>query len=64
MIAHRRVPEDFETMRRRIIGETEAYLTDALRHPDDFARIPRHRVGLGWFPSQYAEAFWRRVLSE
>ncbi|MBN1489712.1 MAG: hypothetical protein JXA69_07325 [Phycisphaerae bacterium] len=64
MIARRRAPEDFEAMRRRILGETEAYLADALRHPEDFVRIPRHRVGSGWFPPQFAAAFWNRVLSE
>ena len=63
MIAHRRAPEDFEAMRRRILGETEAYLTHALRHPEEFVRIPRHRVGHGSFPPRFAEAFWKRVLS-
>lgn len=57
-----RVHEDWETMRRRILRETEEYLERALRNPEMSVRIPTHRVGCGEFPRAYAIAFWRRVL--
>jgi hypothetical protein len=59
-----KAPEDLETMRRRILAETEGFLEYGLRHPEHAVRIPRHRVGLGRFPRAFALAFWYRILSD
>ncbi len=62
MILRRIIHEDWETLRRRMLRETEEYLSDGLRHPDTVVRIPAVRVGRGFFPRAYAVLFWRRVL--
>jgi hypothetical protein len=54
--------EDWESMQRRMLRETEVYLEESLRHPDSIVRIPRHPVGRGHFSRDFAEAFWERVL--
>lgn len=46
----------------RAIRETEAFLSDALRHPEQHVRIPTVRVGYGSFPPGLAQEFWADVL--
>jgi hypothetical protein len=58
----RRIHEDWETIRRRMLRETEEYLKDALEHPDLAVHIPAHPVGRGSFPRAFCIAFWQRVL--
>jgi len=55
---------DWETMRKQILRETETFLEEGLRDPKKAPRIPAVRVGRGYFPRRFAEAFWRRILGE
>ncbi|HEY3243727.1 MAG TPA: hypothetical protein VGM03_10285 [Phycisphaerae bacterium] len=45
-----------------MIRETEAFLENALRHPQDFPRIPAAPVGSISFPKMLAERFWADAL--
>lgn len=56
--------ETWEETRARIIGETEAFLNEALRYPELATRIPTIQAGTGHFPRSLARAFWDRVLVE
>ncbi len=47
----------------RAIAETEAFLSESLRHPERVRRIPTVRVGFGKFARGLAEEFWNRMLS-
>ncbi len=62
MILRRSIHEDWETIRRRMLRETEEYLADGLRRPDLPIRIPAIRVGTGEFTRRFAVVFWERVL--
>lgn len=54
--------ETLDEMRKRILEETSAYITECLRHPELVVRIPIIRSGAGDFPPSLARAFWNRVL--
>lgn len=72
-----RRPDDFDwrgqpTTRKRMIAETNAFLTWAMRHGQPLPRIPRRRVAHGGFgrllrrPGARAavEHWWHRVLDQ
>lgn len=56
--------ETYDEMRRRIIAETSAYLTECLTHPEYALRIPTIPAGDGRFPPSFTAAFWDAALSE
>jgi len=60
----RRRFETWEEMRARLIAETSAFLTEALRHPELAVRIPMIPAGSGRFPPSLTRAFWDNVLFE
>ena len=62
MVRNRQSQDFYRETRKRMIRETEAYLTDSLRHPERAMRIPSIRVGHGVFTRQFAGAFWTEVL--
>jgi len=49
-------------IRRRMLRETEAFLDDALRHPEHQIVIPAVRHGEAEFTNLFACAFWAQVL--
>ena len=49
-------------IRRRMLRETEAFLEDALRHPERQIVIPAVRVGEAKFARTFAYLFWSQVL--
>ena len=55
--------ESWAVIRFRMIWETEAYLDDALRHPERHLRIPAIPVGAGRFPRGLADRFWSQILA-
>lgn len=59
----RRDSESWEQMRRRLVAETSAWLTDALEHPEHVVHIPTIPAGSGTFPPSLARAFWKPVLT-
>lgn len=59
-----RFEESWEEMRMRLIAETSAWLTEALRHPELAVRIPTILAGSGRFPPSLAAAFWEPLLVE
>lgn len=63
MIWQHNVRDLYREMRRRILAETEHYLTRCLTNPHLAIRIPRIKVGEGPFPPGLAERFWSEVLS-
>jgi hypothetical protein len=56
--------ETWEEMRTRLVAETSAFLTEALRHPELAVRIPMIEAGAGEFPPSLTRAFWEPVLLE
>jgi len=62
VILRRRIHEDWETIRRRMLRETEEYLAEGLEHPERRIRIPAHPVGCGSFSRAFSIAFWKSVL--
>jgi hypothetical protein len=54
--------DSYAEMRRRMIRETEVFLEDALRRPQDFPRIPAAPVGSFSFPKVFVERFWAEAL--
>lgn len=59
-----RLPSDPRAIHAaRAIWETEAFLAEALRHPQRYPRIPVVRIGYGHFPPGLAEEFWNDVLA-
>ncbi len=56
--------ETWEETRTRLIAETNAWLSEALRHPELAVRIPMIPAGSGAFPPSLARAFWEPVLAE
>lgn len=54
--------ETWEELRARLVAETSAYLTEALRHPELAVRIPMIPAGSGRFPPSLARAFWEPLL--
>ncbi|UCD29040.1 MAG: hypothetical protein JSV03_00725 [Planctomycetota bacterium] len=54
--------ESWAVIQARMIRETEVYLEEALRDPEQQIVIPAIPVGSGRFPRGYAHEFWARVL--
>jgi hypothetical protein len=54
--------ETCEEMRRRIIAETSADLTECLRHPELAVHIPMIPAGSNRFPPSFSMSFWDPVL--
>ena len=63
MIWERKPIDPRRAVALRAIAETEAYLSECLRHPERVRRIPTVRVGFGKFPKGLAAEFWSNVLS-
>ena len=62
MVRNRQYQDVYREVRKRMIRETEEYLTELLRHPERVVRIPSIRVGHGVFTRRFAGAFWTQVL--
>jgi hypothetical protein len=54
--------ESWVMIRRRMLRETEAFLDDALGHPERQIRIPVIRVGQAEFARGFAHLFWSQVF--
>ncbi|HSW44362.1 MAG TPA: hypothetical protein VLM89_02200 [Phycisphaerae bacterium] len=54
--------ETWAAIRRRMLRETEAFLDDALRHPERQIVIPAVRIGEAEFTRGYAHLFWAQIL--
>jgi hypothetical protein len=54
--------ETLEEMRKRIVAETSAYLTECLRHPELAVHIPMVPADSGRFPPSFSMSFWDPVL--
>ncbi len=61
-----RLPDDrfesWDEMRRRLVAETELFLSEALRHPELAIRIPMIPAETGRFPPSLTRAFWEPIL--
>ena len=53
---------DGERLRRHMIAQTQAFINDALTHPELATVIPTVPVGSGCFPKSWSRYFWHRVL--
>lgn len=62
MVRKRRPTDPRAVAATRAVWETEAFLIDALRHPERHARIPVVRVGYGSFAEGLSEEFWNPIL--
>ena len=54
--------DSFDTVRRRMIAETELALLIGLRFPERSRRIPTIEAGRGVFHRRVAEQFWSEAL--
>jgi len=54
--------ESWVMIRRRMLRETEAFLDDALHHPERQIAIPVVRVGEAEFTHGFACLFWSQIL--
>jgi hypothetical protein len=54
--------ESWDELRARMVAETSAFLTEALRHPALIVRIPTIPAGSGRFPPSLTTAFWDPIL--
>ncbi len=54
--------ETWEEMRVRLVAETSAYLTEALRHPELAVRIPMIPAESARFPPSFTRSFWEPIL--
>lgn len=54
--------EHWVILRRRMLRETEAFLEDALSHPERQVVIPAVPVGEVSFTRAYAHVFWSHIL--
>jgi hypothetical protein len=59
----RRSETDWEAIRARMLRETEVFLEEGLRRPEQHRRIPAIPVGAGSFPRGFADLFWSQVLA-
>ena len=59
---HRPRCETWEELRARLVAETSAFLTEALRHPELAVRIPMAPADGARFPPSLTRAFWEPVL--
>ncbi len=62
MVRNRQSQDLYREMRKRMIRETEDYLSETLRNPERAVRIPSIQVGRGDFTRRFAGAFWTQVL--
>jgi hypothetical protein len=62
MVRNRQSQELYRELRQRMVHETEVYLTECLRHPEQSMRIPTVVVGHGVFTPRFAQAFWNQAL--
>ncbi len=51
-------------MRKQMIAETEAFLADALEHPETAVVIPTMPEGTGEFSKIAARHFWESILGD
>jgi hypothetical protein len=58
----RRRAETCAEMQARLVAETSAFITEALRHPELVVRIPMIPAGAGRFPPSLTRAFWGPIL--
>ncbi len=56
--------ETWEQTRARLVAETNAWLTEALQHPELAVRIPMVPADSARFPPSFSRAFWAPVLLE
>jgi hypothetical protein len=56
--------ESWEELHERMLAETAAFLTEALRRPELAVRIPMIEAGRGRFPPSLTRAFWEPLLFE
>ena len=62
-MVRRRHPSDPRAVAAfRATIETEAFLHEALRHPERYSRIPIIRVGYGSFAPGLAAEYWEETL--
>jgi hypothetical protein len=54
--------ETWEELRDRLVADTSAFLTEALRHPELAVRIPMIPADSARFPPSLTVAFWDAVL--
>jgi hypothetical protein len=54
--------ESWATLHARMIRETEVFLEEGLREPEQHLRIPAIPVGSGSFPRGFSDVFWSQVL--
>lgn len=54
----------WQEIRRRMIDETNSFLSQAVDRPELGVSIPIFVVGKGEFGRPFAEEFWRQVLEE
>lgn len=54
--------ETWEELRDRLVAETSAFVTEALRHPELVVRIPMIPAESARFPPSLTTAFWDPVL--
>lgn len=54
--------ESWTVIRARMLRETEVFIEEALRRPEQQIQIPTLKVGSGAFTHMFAQAFWAQVL--
>ncbi|MGQ9651453.1 MAG: hypothetical protein ACUVXJ_15200 [Phycisphaerae bacterium] len=54
--------ESWTVIRARMLRETEVFIEEGLRHPEQQIRIPALKVGSGTFSRRFAQVFWSQVL--
>ena len=62
MVRLRPSQDGYRELRRRMIRETEAYLSEAGARPGFGVRIPSMEVGRRGFTHTFADGFWSEVL--
>ena len=55
--------ESWVIIRARMLRETELFIEEGLRRPEQYAIIPAIPVGTGQFPRGWANEFWSRILA-
>lgn len=56
--------DPYEELRRAMLAETSAFITEHLRHPELAVHIPTIPAESGRFPRSFARAFWDPILDE
>lgn len=62
MFRRNRDLESWEEMRKRMLDETSAYLSECLEHPELAPRIPVVESKKANFPNSLTPAFWNQIL--